>query len=1150
MRNHLSLLVLLAAACAGPGPGPAAPVLDADPPEDVAVEPAGDVLGDAQDGVVDTGDLLDGQGADRDTGDHVVGPWCDPGEGCFMDLCVENEDCLSGWCVLHRGEGVCSMECQEDCPQGWTCRPLMATAPDIVYICVSDYANLCLPCASAADCASTGGAQDACVDYGPGGAFCGGPCGDAQACPAGTLCQEVTTVGGAVLEQCIHSSGECPCTASSVALGLASPCHEENDAGTCTGTRVCTASGLTDCDAAIPGAETCNGVDDDCDGGTDEPDLVEGDYVNLCADGDPCTLDKCMGAQGCVWDTLEAGSSDDGDPCTLDDHCGPGGCVGAPVACDDGDSCTDDLCEGGACVFPPNAVPCDDADPCTVDDACSDGACAGTPAPCGCMEDGDCAELEDGNACNGTLVCDAAVNPHVCAVDSDTLVSCPAPGGPCLAALCAPGTGDCLAIPADEGAPCDDGDACTQGDACVGGICTGLATPPCDDGNPCTDDACAPLTGCVFTSNDDPCSDGDACTVGDGCADGGCQPGASLDCDDGDACDGLETCEPAAGCVPGVPLSCDDGDPCDGVETCAPVSGCVDGTPLGCDDGNPCTDDSCVSGVGCAFAFNSVPCDDGLVCTVGDLCVSGTCVGPEPKGCDDGDPCTDDVCVPGLGCFSFFNAASCDDGDACTTGDHCQVGVCTPLGGLDCDDGSDCTEDSCDPGAGCVNAALAGPCDDGDACTLGDQCYAGDCVGGASLGCDDGDPCTQDVCNVLLGCLHGPAAGTPPCDDGDGCTTGDTCKAGVCTPGAGCGTFGAECVDDACVAACPAWSLVDDHFAAMAVNAWVSDIMEVAPGQLVLSGQTSAFSGAAGDMTIFLLDLDAGFGWHLVHGSPGVQENNQAVALLASGEIVAAGSRSGGSIDGYVLGASSAGAFLWDEVVNLSAKDFFNDVAATADGGWVLAGRTYEGFWDMNVLAQRRSADGGVIWSVALGGGLNEEALAAVELPGGPIVLAGVRQLIGDDPQGLLLALDDEGNVSWETLLPKKTRFADLLVLPGGDLLATGSIWESGPTSSHVYIVRVSPGGEVLEQITSVSGTGDVATLTSDGNLAVLNTTADEVYVYDAAFALDTVMTCGNAAAELTTLTATTGGGLAAAGILYFGGGYTQWRPYVCRGCE
>ena len=47
-------------------------------------------------------------------------------------------------------------------------------------------------------------------------------------------------------------------------------------------------------------------------------------------------------------------------------------------------------------------------------------------------------------------------------------------------------------------------------------------------------------------------------------------------------------------------MSCDDGDPCNGTETCDPASGgCVTGPLPNCDDGDPCTTDSCVAFTGC-----------------------------------------------------------------------------------------------------------------------------------------------------------------------------------------------------------------------------------------------------------------------------------------------------------------------------------------------------------------------------------------------------------------------------------------------------------------------------------------------------------------------------------------------------------------------
>ena len=69
----------------------------------------------------------------------------------------------------------------------------------------------------------------------------------------------------------------------------------------------------------------------------------------------------------------------------------------------------------------------------------------------------------------------------------------------------------------------------------------------------------------------DTCDDANACTV-DACNGRLCTH-ASIQCDDGNACNGLEICAPAVGCVAGTPPTCDDGDACT-IDTCDPSAGC------------------------------------------------------------------------------------------------------------------------------------------------------------------------------------------------------------------------------------------------------------------------------------------------------------------------------------------------------------------------------------------------------------------------------------------------------------------------------------------------------------------------------------------------------------------------------------------------
>ena len=285
-------------------------------------------------------------------------------------------------------------------------------------------------------------------------------------------------------------------------------------------------------------------------------------------------------------------------------------------------------------------------------------------------------------------------------------------------------------------------------------------------------------------------------SVGLALADPCAGPPGSPCADDGnpctdDVCDGLGTCTHPNNVVP-----CDDADACTTVDLCT-GGVCVGAVALDCDDSNVCTDDRCDSGAGCINTNNGAPCDDGNACSMGDACSDGACNPGSSIDCLDADGCTTDVCDPALGCLHVANTVPCDDGNACTVGDRCGGGTCAGGAAADCDDGAACTDDDCNTASGCLHTNNTAPCDDGNACTMGEVCGAGVCSGGTVLACADGNLCTDDACDPGSGCVHTNNAAS--CDDGNACTTGDACAGGTCTggPGPDCAD-GNPCTDDAC----------------------------------------------------------------------------------------------------------------------------------------------------------------------------------------------------------------------------------------------------------------------------------------------------------------------------------------------------------------
>jgi hypothetical protein len=245
-------------------------------------------------------------------------------EGLFGCPCKTNGDCSSGWCVETPNGYVCSEICVEECPEGWHCA-MVSDFPDVTYACVPEHAKLCRPCQSDQECQGIKvGTKVLCVALGPAGNFCGGDCSeDGSPCPEGYSCKDATSVEGAAAKQCVPDSGECECSPLAVEMGLSTACFQSNAFGKCTGKRVCEPDGLTPCDAAKPAAETCNSKDDDCNGVVDDNLIQEEcDITNifgtckgkvLCVGGAPVCQGKEPAAETC--DGLDNncdGTPDDG----------------------------------------------------------------------------------------------------------------------------------------------------------------------------------------------------------------------------------------------------------------------------------------------------------------------------------------------------------------------------------------------------------------------------------------------------------------------------------------------------------------------------------------------------------------------------------------------------------------------------------------------------------------------------------------------------------------------------------------------------------------------------------------------------------------------------------------------------------------------
>ncbi len=291
------VLVVLVSACGG---GSVSVSKDTNEPADTGIEDSAPVDNQAEIAdpdvtddktpdevsLVDIPDEISGDGDLEDVGTDTTIPMCS-GPGEFLCPCKNNKDCLSGYCVDSQYGKVCTRSCIEDCPDGWSCEQDKSSGSDPVYLCVPQGIYICRPCVSHDECSSPYVISgDLCVPHGDDGSFCGVDCSEDGECQNNYVCAEITLPNLGLVRQCIPKGGQCSCTPAMIQASAKTTCSKSNGFGTCEGERMCTSEGLTECSAAAPKAEACNGLDDNCDGVVDPPDSAQCISYFLDNDGD------------------------------------------------------------------------------------------------------------------------------------------------------------------------------------------------------------------------------------------------------------------------------------------------------------------------------------------------------------------------------------------------------------------------------------------------------------------------------------------------------------------------------------------------------------------------------------------------------------------------------------------------------------------------------------------------------------------------------------------------------------------------------------------------------------------------------------------------------------------------------------------------
>ena len=245
-------------------------------------------------------------------------------------------------------------------------------------------------------------------------------------------------------------------------------------------------------------------------------------------------------------------------------------------------------------------------------------------------------------------------------------------------------------------------------------------------------------------------------------------------------------------------------------------------------------------------------------------------------------------------------------------------------------------------------------------------------------------------------------------------------------------------------------------------------ICHTSDGGFAMAGKFQDSDEASWDVYLVRTDSDGDTLWTRSFGGPG-DEIARCVIQTADGGFVIAGKTQSAGDNGwniYLLKTDSDGKKVWVETYGETEMDFARSVIQTADGGYAMVGGTMGANGETyDAYLVRADADGNQLWTKSYGGDDGEFATSIDETQDGSFIIGAATESFGEGVLDVyLIRTDNDGKVRWANTYGGEDWDVawDVRETSDGGFIAAGGTKSFSEYGMDVYLVRTDADGNAI----------------------------------------------------------------------------------------